>query len=160
MTILNMTKWSDLMSTIDYMVLLDGLPLMEYVLLKGYKPDEDWQCLNFTQEHILLNINEAPYLSMSEVAQSMGLDKRQFSHTVKKLVSDGFVIQHRDSEDRRKVYLEMTDKGLEYSDKVKVKLNLHINEVFKDLPVEDKNALIDAALTFKSVASKILSKCK
>lgn len=148
------------MSKIDYMVILDGIPLIEYVLFKDYKPDDDWQCLNFTQEHILLKINEAPYLSMSEIAHSIGVDKGPFSHTVNKLVKDGFVTQQRCSKDRRKVYLSMTEKGDEYCSKVREKINNHLNTMLEQLPNEDRNAVIEAAYTIKSAAYKLMSKSK
>ncbi|KGR77426.1 MarR family winged helix-turn-helix transcriptional regulator [Ureibacillus manganicus] len=62
---------------------------------------------------ILQMVQKKRYIMIRDIAEQLSISQNTASEHVKKLVSYGWLYKERSDEDQRKVYLHLTDKGLE-----------------------------------------------
>lgn len=98
--------------------------------------------LSMTEVHVLEAIRNASKPTMSNVSQKLRVTMGTLTTSVNTLVKKGFVTRKRGIEDRRMVFLRLTDaslKVLEIHDKFHDQM---IDSIFKDLKLEEDEVLI------------------
>lgn len=104
------------------------------------------------QFNILSKIYYAQINTISSLENVFGISKSSLSITVKKLENDGYILKKNGiDEDDRKVYLEVTDKGIEEI-KIKEKIMYELfKNFFNSLSEENKENLQDGIVKFNKV---------
>lgn len=106
--------------------------------------------LSMTEVHVLEAIRNASKPTMSNVSQKLRVTMGTLTTSVNTLVKKGFVTRKRGIEDRRMVFLRLTDaslKVLEIHDKFHDQM---IDSIFKDLKLEEDEVLIKSLENVKN----------
>ncbi len=93
-------------------------------LMSGFSCSNDLFNLSPTQRHVLFLIHEGRQLTMTELHRCTGLEKGSLTFVVDQLIEKGVVQRGGDEEDRRKVYVSLTDFGQK-------EIAIHLDEVCK-----------------------------
>lgn len=93
---------------------------------------------------ILQMVQKIQYVMIRDIAEQLSISHNTASEHVKKLVSNGWVYKERSDEDQRKVYLHLTDKGLEI-----LKKNTELDEnklqvALSRLSTNDREKVVEA----------------
>ncbi len=106
-----------------------------------------------SQFFVLRQICSRGRLTVSEVAEKLGVSLSAITALVDRLVKSGLVVRSRDEKDRRLVWLEATDKGKETMRNCMEGRKKVAEKYFSQLSEEDVQKLVD-------VYGKILSMIK
>jgi MarR family transcriptional regulator, organic hydroperoxide resistance regulator len=93
---------------------------------------------------ILQMVQKRQYVMIRDIAEQLSISHNTASEHVKKLVSNGWLSKERSSEDQRKVYLHLTDKGL-----VVLKKNTELDEsklqvALSKLSTSERETIVEA----------------
>ncbi|CCV64930.1 Transcriptional regulator, MarR family [Alteracholeplasma palmae J233] len=98
--------------------------------------------LSMTEVHVLEAIRNVSDTTMGSVAKKLRVTLGTLTTSVNVLVKKGYVYRYRDEEDRRKVYLKLTEEALkvlvihdEFHDEM-------IDSIFKELELDKDEALM------------------
>lgn len=69
--------------------------------------------VTLAERHLLIELNSSLYPTVGEVAQRLLLDKSTASRLIAKAVKKGYVHYAIDAQDKRKRFLQLTEKGKE-----------------------------------------------
>lgn len=96
---------------------------------------------DFSQHHfvILKELDEKKRLYVTELVDMLSITKSQMTASVDKLLGLGYVERKNDIEDRRKIYLSLTKKGIEIVSKIKKNIDLQLKNNLKNLSPEELN---------------------
>jgi len=67
--------------------------------------------INFPQLRILFRVRSRPGIDLRTLAEQMGISASGASQQVDKLVERGFLVREDDPDDRRRLSLELTERG-------------------------------------------------
>lgn len=98
--------------------------------------------LSMTEIHVLEAINNTNPPTMSNIANRLRVTVGTLTTSVSTLVKKNYVVRKRGVEDRRVVFIELTESAL---DVLKIHDEFHdemIESVFKDLRIEEDEVLI------------------
>lgn len=105
-------------------------------VIKHYKSLLDPLNLTYTQYITMIALWEEDHQTVSELGKKLSLDSGTLTPLLKKLEADGRILRSRDSNDERKVWIDLTDTGKQLSDQAK-----HIPYMmYESLDVDDKDA--------------------
>lgn len=96
-----------------------------------------------SQFFVLRQICSRGRLTVSEVAEKLGVSLSAITALVDRLVKSGLVVRSRDGKDRRLVWLEATEKGEETMESCMEGRKKVVEKYFSRLPEEDLQKLID-----------------
>lgn len=96
-----------------------------------------------SQFFVLKKINSKNRMTVSEVADQLAVSLSAITALVDRLVKAGLVVRSRDDQDRRLVWLEVTDKGREVLRKCMEGRRKVASKYFGQLPQEDMEKLIE-----------------
>ena len=71
---------------------------------------------------VLLTINEKYGSPVTKIAPRMNMEPNSLSRILKSLEEKGYVLKRKNSEDKRKVYVSLTESGLKLRDVASEKL--------------------------------------
>jgi DNA-binding MarR family transcriptional regulator len=77
---------------------------------------------------IIRTIQGSGPLSSSEIGEMLAIAKSQMTHSVDRLIELGMVEREHCTEDRRKVRISLTDKGLLVLERVDKNINIRLKE--------------------------------
>lgn len=100
--------------------------------------------VSMTEVHIIEAIKNTPIPIMTNVAAKLLITTGTLTTAVNSLVRKGYVIREQSEDDRRKVFLRLTDKGHAV---IKIHDDFHdemIENTIKDLKIEEDSELIRA----------------
>jgi len=100
--------------------------------------------VSMTEVHIIEAINNSPVPIMTNVAAKLLITTGTLTTAINSLVRKGYVIREQSHEDRRKVYLKLTEKGKHV---IKLHDEFHndmIENTIKDLEIDEDSELIKA----------------
>lgn len=96
-----------------------------------------------SQFFVLKKINAKGRLTVSEVAEELGVSLSAITALVDRLVKSGLVVRSRDDQDRRLVWLEATTQGKDVLGKCESGRRKVAMKYFGKLPEEDIEKLIE-----------------
>jgi DNA-binding MarR family transcriptional regulator len=98
--------------------------------------------VSLAQCHVLLELEHAGTVSLSDLSSSMGLDRSTLSRTVDSLVNDGFVERKTFPEDRREVRIMLTQKGKKHASSINTFCDDYYSELLSNIPHSEFPAVI------------------
>jgi len=108
--------------------------------------------INIPQCHTIMEIGIADALSVNTLAEKMNVDKSTVSRQVEKLVQSELVTRITTAEDRRKVNISLSEKGLEIYEQMNTVLNEQFSTVFKEVPAAELTIFLKV---FKQLAHNL-----
>lgn len=138
-------------------VLFKSYPMLMNRLLSDYVPPDCGIPLNRTQWRMLFILHNAGRANMSEMSRFMNIEKGSLTSVADSIIRNGLVRRIQDENDRRKIYLELTDRSDGVIRKGKQALNAHISGKLAMLPKRDVDALFQALRTIQTTAEKLQS---
>ncbi len=141
----------------------EQLPLREnlrqLVRLLGLLEKSEAACcsLSLTQCHAVIEIGRTNSMSLNELADTLQLDKSTLSRSVNQLVDDGVLKRNAQSEDRRYVAIELTEKGQSIYDTTEQTMYDYYSKIMTAIPSDKRSQVIESLeLLNKALAD---SKC-
>lgn len=83
-------------------------------IIRLYKPLLDPYGLTYTGYIILMALWEQDQITVKDLGKKLFLDSGTLTPMLKKLESLGYVLRTRSRQDERNVYIELTEKGVEF----------------------------------------------
>ena len=114
--------------------------------------------INKTQTNILMFINENNEKSMSEISSMTGLEKSSFTRSVDYLVEHGFITRNPPENDRRKIKLSLTKKGIRAANLIKNDFDLYWDSLISDFSDNEKKEFFELLNTISDYMTKILAR--
>lgn len=99
--------------------------------------------LSLEQFSILRNLYNKELLRASELADALGVNKSAITVKLEKLEKKGLIYRERDKEDRRNVYLYLSEKGKKVYEEVETKIESFVSKYLNELDHEDLEAFIN-----------------
>jgi len=112
--------------------------------------------INKTQTNILMFINENNEKSMSEISLITGLEKSSFTRSVDYLVKNGFVTRNSPENDRRRIKLSLTNKGIKAAKLIKNDFDIYLESLITGFSEKEKNEFFESLDTILKYMNKIL----
>jgi DNA-binding MarR family transcriptional regulator len=98
--------------------------------------------VTLAQCHALLELDAAGEVSLSGLAETVGLDKSTLSRTIESLVRDNLVERTTDSDDRRAVCISLSEKGKERASAINVMCDEYYEKLLSEIPVSSHASVI------------------
>ncbi|AIE60025.1 MarR family winged helix-turn-helix transcriptional regulator [Bacillus methanolicus] len=122
----------------------------------GPKLSEDTELgLTGPQFYILHLLSKKEKFMVTEIASEMGVRPSAITVMVERLHKNGLVIRDRDENDRRVVFIQLTDKGYEILQKAKQKRFQTISNYLKHLESEELESLVQIYEKLARIANSI-----
>lgn len=94
---------------------------------------------------------------MSEIANSLGVTFGTPTVTVDRLIKKGYVIRRRDDEDRRQVFISLSDTGKDVFESIIIIRNILAEKIYGILSEDERKALINILSSLDSHFDDIFS---
>ena len=91
-------------------------------LFKFYNDQASKEGGTLSMAFVLLTINEKYGSPVTKIAPRMNMEPNSLSRILKSLEEKGYVLKRKNSEDKRKVYVRLTESGLKLRDMASEKL--------------------------------------
>lgn len=117
----------------------------------------DMKELNLTKSQlsILFALEVKPGLTMSKLSKFIASSKEQTTCAVAPLVKEGLVERYVDEENRRYVYIRLSDQGIRMIQEAKQSFIRHLKLSFDRLSEDDLDELKQAAETTLRILKKL-----
>lgn len=89
----------------------------------------------------------------SELADQLLVHKSAITVKVDKLEKKGLIERHRDQEDRRSVFLSLTEQGTEMYEMLDSKINEFVEGIVQDIPSEEMESFLNV---YEKIADYII----
>lgn len=103
----------------------------------------------------ILVIGRDSMRSMSEIANKLGVSSGTPTVTIDRLINKGFVIRIRDLEDRRQVFVKLSEKGTEVFNDIMALKNKVTERIFGILTPEERKTAIDVLSKLNNSFDKV-----
>lgn len=137
---------------------LNSIDMLKHILFKDYIFPNELADLNLTQERILMTVKNSGQLPMVTIARAIGLEKGPFSQTVDKLEELSLLVRVRSTQDKRLIYLGLTDKGSAITSIIEESMEKHFSGKIEMLSTIEKEAFFQALEVLKNTANNLISK--
>ncbi len=94
---------------------------------------------------------------MSEIANTLGVTFGTPTVTVDRLIKKGYVVRRRDKEDRRQVFISLSDTGKDVFDSIIMIRNILAEKIYGILSEDERKALINILSSLNSNFDDIFS---
>lgn len=122
---------------------------LEY--LKEYTIDND---INRTQLRALVFVKKNGDISMSDLCERLNIEKGSLTTMVDDLAKKGYILRSRDTKDRRKYILSLTNSGEDVASDFIEKLGNKLEERFLKLSENDRKNFVQAICTLEEILNK------
>lgn len=116
--------------------------------------------INTTQTEIIMFIYENSDKSMSELSSMVGLDKSSFTRSVDSLVSRDLITKKYPHQDKRKIYLSLTDMGFRAAKNIKNEFEHYFESLLSDFSNEEKADFLFSLDIVSKYINKVLDRDK
>lgn len=122
----------------------------------GVLNENDMTCCDVTlsQCHALVEIGRAGSLTLSGLAEILGLDNSTTSRTVNNLVTRNLARRVQDPEDRRYVTITLTDPGIAIFETIESRMNARFTTIYEALPPESQETVLESVGLLLNVLGK------
>ena len=116
----------------------------------------DASCCGVTvaQCHIIMEVGKTENISIAELAQALNLDTSTVSRTIEGMVGAGLVKRTANPDDRRSVYLVLTEKGKSIYNDINSTYDDYYAEILADIPQEKQRQVIESIELLAQATSK------
>jgi DNA-binding MarR family transcriptional regulator len=107
------------------------------------------------QHYILRYIHQASVCTSSELADAFEVNKSAITAIINRMVDRGLILRTRDENDRRVIYLTLTDKGRELFEQTQEKIRLLVESIITQFEETEIKNFID---TYEKLARILINK--
>jgi DNA-binding MarR family transcriptional regulator len=100
--------------------------------------------INKTQEKVLVLIRFNENNNMGEISKLIGIEKGSFTTLTDNLIKKGLIERKRSNKDRRKISLQLTEKGNIITDEIIEVMELHLDRKLSVFSDNRKNDFFNA----------------
>jgi DNA-binding MarR family transcriptional regulator len=137
----------------DVSALFEIFPICQKFLLNTIDiPSMD---LTKTQILILFALSGGRPLNMSQLSSYLASSKEQATRAVSPLVKDEYVTRFRSDENRKMVYVKLTDKGNQLILKEKALVKDYLSKRFESLSKEDQESFHQSLSNILTILKKM-----
>ena len=129
--------------------------IINKVYFKNFENQYPLEDLNFTHVRTMVTLSFEQPCTMSTVSEKMGLEKGSFSPVAHHLINKGYVRKRQDTADKRAYYLELTQKGKEFTEKVTKDHLIFIEKEIEKFPKLEKDIYRSAIKLIISMTEKL-----
>ncbi|SFL57304.1 DNA-binding transcriptional regulator, MarR family [Gracilibacillus orientalis] len=133
---------------------LTVLPILPKKMF-GTSPITKKEGLHPSHFHVLHIVEQTGSIQMAGIAKKLDINKSNLTPLIQKLMEKEFIVKTKDEKDRRITYIQMTEKGKQFSDEKKQILHKIVKERFATLADTDKTALKEAFITINLIMSSL-----
>lgn len=108
------------------------------------KSDASCSGITLAQCHALVEIGRVKRISLTNLADLLGLDKSTMSRTINNLVDVELVKRDIDEENRRYVTIQLTDKGVEVFKSIEDNMSGYYSGIFNSLPENKRDQVLES----------------
>lgn len=116
-----------------------------------YKEEIDLSPSHF---HVLLALSEKGDMATSELGKTINISKSNTTPLVQKLINKGLAKRITDENDRRYIYISITEEGEKFLARHKELVMEHLKKKVCSLKEEELEILADALKNFKEIVMK------
>lgn len=111
--------------------------------------------IDFSQQHymILRLLEENEQLYVTEFVDILGITKPQMTALIDKLINMGYINRTNDINDRRKIYIAITQEGKKITSKINHTVDVQIDDNLIELSQEELKALKNGLLILQKLCS-------
>ncbi|AEY67542.1 MarR family transcriptional regulator [Clostridium sp. BNL1100] len=112
----------------------------------GVLEKSDASCcgVTLTQCHAIVEIGRKEKISLVDLAELLGLDKSTMSRTVNNLVEDDLAVRELDSENRRYVIIQLTEKGWNVFRSIEESMENYYKSIFGSIPDGKREQVLES----------------
>lgn len=145
------------MNTYEQFPLRENLRTLVRLLGLLEKSEAACCALSLTQCHALVEVGRNKSLSLNELAGQLQLDKSTLSRSVNQMVDESLFKRDLQSDDRRYVSIELTEKGQTLYDNTEQTMNNYYEKILESLPADKRSQVIESLELLNKALSD--SKC-
>lgn len=112
-----------------------------------------------SQCYVLLELNKAQRLTMNEISDKMNLSTSTMTRIVNNLVRDNFVKRVKDENDRRIVYVSLTEMGLDAAKDLELSIKDYYRKIVANLPAGEVEDVLRAVSLLVNAFEKANPNC-
>jgi len=112
--------------------------------------------INQTQTNILMFVEENSEKSMSEISLMTGLEKSSFTRSVDCLVKNRFITRNYSENDRRKIKLSLTAKGVRAAKLIKTDFEVYLESLISGFSENEKKEFFESLNSISKYINKII----
>lgn len=110
--------------------------------------------LTLAQCHTLTEVGRAGSIALSDLAETLGLDKSTVSRSVDNLAGEGLISRTPDPHDRRAVTLSLSKQGEAMYSDIETRMTAYFTIVINNLPAEEREQVVRSLeLLVRSIVS-------
>ena len=129
--------------------------IVNKVFFKNFEAQHPLDDMNFTHVRTMITLSFEQPCAMSAVSEKMGLEKGSFSAVAHHLIKLGYVNKSQDTVDKRVYYLELTQKGEDFTEEtIKDHLSYIENEI-ENFSQLEKDIYLNAIKLIISMTEKL-----
>ena len=117
-----------------------------------------FQSHGFSMLYTLRNHKGEP-LTMTEFAKELGITKQQLTKLVNDLEEKQYVVRSHNKENRRQVYIEITERGVQHLEKMLGGIVHEILTALSDFPEEDRAKIAECSEIMSSLLRRDAEHC-
>ncbi len=106
---------------------------MERLLSGSIRNDVECCGIKLNECHILMELDSCGTAAVSELTETLGMDKSILSRTVDRMVRDGYLKRSENPDDRRQKNISLTEKGLLKTRDINAEMNGKYSRILSDL---------------------------
>lgn len=106
--------------------------------------------LTVIEINTILVIGHGQDKKMSEIANTLGVTFGTPTVTIDRLIKKGYVVRRRDEEDRRQVFISLSQTGINVFESILAIRNVIAEKIFGVLDSDERKALINILSTLNS----------
>lgn len=107
------------------------------------------------ETRILFELKIRNQCKQCEINKALGIDKSYLSRIIKRFFDKGLIEKEKSGVNKRVIYLALTKKGQEETEKMIQLTNNQIHQQIKNLTSDDCNQLCDAINTIITILDKV-----
>lgn len=115
--------------------------------------------LTLPQCYAIETLGQEGKLPMSRLSQELGVTVSTLTRVVDVLVRNGVVVRNNSPGDRRKIYIELTEKGKDLDKKLKECSVSYSREILSEIPVKKKEHLLESLELLVRAIDSVKRKC-
>jgi MarR family transcriptional regulator, organic hydroperoxide resistance regulator len=98
----------------------------------------------FSQCYTMLNIHQNKVITMNELSTKMNLDTSTMTRVVNRLLRDDYLHRERNPEDRRVVFISLTEKGKEAAEELAREVSDFYRNILNQIPRGEVNRVFSS----------------
>lgn len=113
----------------------------------------------FSQSYTILNLHQGNVLTMNELSSKMNLDTSTMTRIVNRLLRDQYVHRERNPEDRRVVFIRLTEKGERAAEELAGEVREFYRRIISEIPQGEVEQVFSSVQLLLSAFERVRPLC-